>query len=214
MFDDYVARAGSGESTMSRRQRPRCRASYQFATTDDCLHPRLLQSAAGWNVCDRLAISGSSTDSTFSIPATSLGLGYRVRRCRIWPILGRSGLRKDVFFTGRRLDAAEASAYRLVKPVSCRSASEAPTLCFTRIHDCNHHGCTWCDDSRAGLNSIRARSYEARADWIGGMSEAVAAVFESEDYARGRGLIGETRNTAIHGKHRIRNSGPLALSNN
>jgi enoyl-CoA hydratase/carnithine racemase len=62
----------------------------------------------GVNVAISCDIRVASDDSVFSIPASRLGLGYRVSAMKNLVQLVGPGFAKDIFFTGRRLDAAEA----------------------------------------------------------------------------------------------------------
>jgi enoyl-CoA hydratase/carnithine racemase len=79
-----------------------------------------LSSIRGWcigggvNVAIACDIRIASTDSVFSIPAARLGLGYRFSAMKNLVDLIGPGAAKDLFFTARRIDAAEAKALGLV----------------------------------------------------------------------------------------------------
>ena len=60
----------------------------------------------------------ASSNSVFSIPATRLGLGYRFSAMKNLTDLVGPGHAKDIFFTARRLDAAEALRIGLVNRVA------------------------------------------------------------------------------------------------
>ena len=68
----------------------------------------------GVNVAISCDIRIASTDSVFSIPAARLGLGYRYSAMKNLVDLVGPGAAKDLFFTARRIDAAEAKALGLV----------------------------------------------------------------------------------------------------
>jgi len=68
----------------------------------------------GVNVAISCDIRIASTDSVFSIPAARLGLGYRYSALKNLMDLIGPGAAKDLFFTARRIDAAEAKALGLV----------------------------------------------------------------------------------------------------
>ena len=68
----------------------------------------------GVNVAIACDIRIASTDSVFSIPAARLGLGYRYSAMKNLVDLIGPGAAKDLFFTARRIDCAEAKALGLV----------------------------------------------------------------------------------------------------
>jgi len=72
----------------------------------------------GVNVAISCDIRIASDDSVFSIPAARLGLGYRYSAMKNLVDLIGPGAAKDLFFTARRIDAAEAKALGLVTRVS------------------------------------------------------------------------------------------------
>ena len=79
----------------------------------------------GVNVAISCDIRIASTDSVFSIPAARLGLGYRYSAMKNLVDLIGPGRAKDLFFTARRLDAAEALALGLVSRVCRRRPARA-----------------------------------------------------------------------------------------
>ena len=72
----------------------------------------------GVNVAISCDIRIASDGSVFSIPAARLGLGYRYSAMKNLVDLIGPGAAKDLFFTARRIDAAEAKALGLVTRVS------------------------------------------------------------------------------------------------
>src|SRR3546814_18556044 len=68
----------------------------------------------------------ASDNSVFSIPAARLGLGYRYSAMKNLVDLIGPGAAKDLFFTARRIDAAEAKALGLI-PRAC-PAQALPAL--------------------------------------------------------------------------------------
>ncbi|CAN7710310.1 enoyl-CoA hydratase [Variovorax sp. LjRoot84] len=72
----------------------------------------------GVNVAISCDIRIASEDSVFSIPAARLGLGYRYSAMKNLVDLIGPGAAKDLFFTARRIDAAEAKSLGLVTRVS------------------------------------------------------------------------------------------------
>jgi enoyl-CoA hydratase/carnithine racemase len=68
----------------------------------------------GVNVAIACDMRIASTDSVFAIPAARLGLGYRFSAMKNLVDLIGPGAAKDLFFTARRIDAAEAKSLGLV----------------------------------------------------------------------------------------------------
>ena len=79
----------------------------------------------GVNVAIACDIRVAATDSVYSIPATRLGLGYRLSAMRNLTHLIGPGHAKDVFFTGRRFDAQEALRIGLVNRIAEPEGLEA-----------------------------------------------------------------------------------------
>lgn len=79
----------------------------------------------GVNVAISCDIRIASTDSVFSIPAARLGLGYRYSAMKNLVDLIGPGAAKDLFFTARRIDAAQALALGLVTRICTPEALEA-----------------------------------------------------------------------------------------
>ncbi len=79
----------------------------------------------GVNVAIACDIRIAATDSVFSIPAARLGLGYRYSAMKNLVDLLGPGAAKDLFFTGRRIDAAEAKALGLVSRTCAPEALDA-----------------------------------------------------------------------------------------
>ncbi|WP_426391791.1 enoyl-CoA hydratase [Variovorax sp. R-27] len=76
----------------------------------------------GVNVAISCDIRIAAQDAVFSIPAARLGLGYRYSAMKNLVDLIGPGAAKDLFFTARRIDAAEARSLGLVTRVSAPDA--------------------------------------------------------------------------------------------
>lgn len=76
----------------------------------------------GVNVAISCDIRIATTDSVFSIPAARLGLGYRYSAMKNLVDLIGPGAAKDLFFTARRIDAAEAQKLGLVSRICAPEA--------------------------------------------------------------------------------------------
>ena len=72
----------------------------------------------GVNVAIACDIRIAASDAVFAIPAARLGLGYRYSAMKNLVDLVGPGAAKDLFFTARRIDAAEARAIGLVTRVA------------------------------------------------------------------------------------------------
>ena len=72
----------------------------------------------GMNVAISCDIRLASEDAKFGIPAARLGLGYRLSALKNLVNLVGVGVAKDLFFTARRIDAAEAKAVGLITRVA------------------------------------------------------------------------------------------------
>ena len=66
----------------------------------------------GIAICCDLRIC--SDDSTFCVPASKLGVGYGHENTKVLVDLVGPSFAKEIFYTGRRFDAAEALVMRLV----------------------------------------------------------------------------------------------------
>ncbi|MDM0025396.1 enoyl-CoA hydratase [Variovorax saccharolyticus] len=79
----------------------------------------------GVNVAISCDIRIAAADAVFSIPAARLGLGYRYSAMKNLVDLIGPGAAKDLFFTARRIDAAEAKSLGLVSRFCAPEALDA-----------------------------------------------------------------------------------------
>lgn len=79
----------------------------------------------GVNVAIACDMRIASDNSVFSIPAARLGLGYRYSAMKNLVDLIGPGAAKDLFFTARRIDAAEAKSLGLITRLSTAQALPA-----------------------------------------------------------------------------------------
>jgi enoyl-CoA hydratase/carnithine racemase len=148
----------------------------------------------GLNVAISCDLRIATSNSVFSIPATRLGLGYRYSAMKNLTDLVGPGFAKDIFFTGRRLDSAEALRIGLINRVSEPDGLDAVLAEYTSAI------CTGAPLTiKAGKRIIRDVLKTDDAD----MELARALIlecFESEDYAEGRRAFMEKRKPVFKGK--------------
>jgi enoyl-CoA hydratase/carnithine racemase len=149
----------------------------------------------GVNVAISCDIRIASTDSVFSIPATRLGLGYRFSALKNLVDLVGPGAAKDLFFTARRLDCAEAQAIGLVNRSAPAAAFDALLLEYT-----NAIATGAPLTIKAGKRIIREVLKPDRDIDMELCQRLILDCFESEDYAEGRTAFMQKRKPVFRGK--------------
>ena len=140
--------------------------------------------------CDvRLCSEGSS----FGIPAAKLGLGYPLEGIRRLVHLVGPAFAKEMFFTARRYDAAEAAAMGFVNRVLPDADLDAAALDMARTIAGNAP-MTVASVKFIANESLKADPDEAACDAM------VRACFASEDYKEGRRAFMEKRKPAFEGR--------------
>ena len=149
----------------------------------------------GVNVAISCDIRIASSDSVYSIPATRLGLGYRFSALKNLVDLVGPGYAKDIFFTGRRLTAAEAQAIGLVNNVAEPDKLDAMLAEYTTAISTGAPLTI-----KAGKRIIREiLKPDADVD-MDLCRRLILDCFESEDYAEGRRAFMEKRKPVFKGK--------------
>ncbi len=141
----------------------------------------------GVNVAICCDLRVASSNSVFSVPASRLGLGYRYSAMKNLTQLVGPGYAKDIFFTGRRLDAAEA----------LRAEPEGLDALLAEYTTAIGTGAPLT--IKAGKRIIRDVLKRDDAD-MELAKKLILDCFESEDYAEGRKAFMEKRKPVFKGK--------------
>jgi enoyl-CoA hydratase len=136
-----------------------------------------------------------SDDSSFSIPAGKLGLGYGHEGIeRVGRVIGTMRAR-DMFLTGRRLSAAEALEIRLVDRVWPVADFEREALGYAEMIVAN------APLTLAALKAgfLEYEKPEAHRDFAGAQG-LIDKCFTSEDYQEGRAAFAAKRKPNFKGR--------------
>lgn len=137
----------------------------------------------------------ATPDSTFGIPAAKLGLGYEYEGlAKLARMVGPSRAR-DIMFSARFMDAAEAQSMGLINFVESREDIEA--ACLTYAERIAGNAPLTVMAAKAALNAWEAGSREADVQAVRSM---VDACFNSADYKEGRRAFAEKRTPDFKGQ--------------
>jgi enoyl-CoA hydratase/carnithine racemase len=149
----------------------------------------------GVNVAIACDLRIASADSVFAIPAARLGLGYRYSAMKNLVDLVGPGVAKDLFFTARRIDAAEAREVGLVSRV-CEPA-QLPALLAEYTDTIGVNAPLTIRTAKAITAEILKPSPELD---LAQCQRMIRACFESADYTEGRTAFMEKRKPVFTGK--------------
>jgi enoyl-CoA hydratase len=149
----------------------------------------------GVNVAISCDLRIASDDSVFAIPAARLGLGYRLSALKNLVDLVGVGAAKDLFFTARRIGAAEAKSLGLVTRVCV--AGELPALLQEYTEAMAQNAPLTVFAGKRILQEILKPDADLDRDLC---QQLIRDCFESEDYAEGRRAFMEKRKPVFRGK--------------
>ena len=167
---------------------------YEFAKpTIACIRGYCI--GGGVNVAIACDLRVAAETSTFSIPATRLGLGYRFSAMRNLTNLVGPGNAKDIFFTGRRFDAKEAQRMGLVNRIAPVEGLEALLAEYTTAIATGAP--LTIKAGKRIIQEVLALDSEFDTEMC---KRLILDCFESEDYIEGRRAFMEKRKPAFKGK--------------
>ncbi|MEJ5990318.1 enoyl-CoA hydratase [Ramlibacter sp. PS3R-8] len=149
----------------------------------------------GVNVAISCDIRIAATDSVFSIPAARLGLGYRYSAMKNLVDLVGPGAAKDLFFTGRRIDAAEARSIGLVSRTAAGEALDALLAEYSTAFAENAPLTVMA--GKAIMREILKPSPDLDMDLC---TSLIRGCFESADYTEGRTAFMQKRKPVFTGR--------------
>jgi enoyl-CoA hydratase/carnithine racemase len=148
----------------------------------------------GVNVAIACDIRIASTDSVFAIPAARLGLGYRYSAMKNLVDLVGPGMAKDLFFTARRIDAAEAKAIGLVSRTCAQQ--DLPALLAEYTGALAENAPLTVQAAKAIAREILKASPEADLQLA---QSLIRGCFDSADYTEGRTAFMQKRKPVFTG---------------
>jgi enoyl-CoA hydratase/carnithine racemase len=164
-------------------------------------HKPTLACIRGWcigggvNVAISCDIRIAASDAVFAIPAARLGLGYRYSALKNLVDLIGVGAAKDLFYTARRIDAAEALRLGLVSRVA--AVDQLLVLLAEYTGSIGENAPLTLFAAKQIVGEILKPSPELDAARC---RELILACFESEDYAEGRRAFMEKRKPVFKGR--------------
>jgi enoyl-CoA hydratase/carnithine racemase len=149
----------------------------------------------GLNVAVACDLRIASMDSSFSVPATRLGLGYLLSATQNLTDLVGPGNARDILYTARRIDAAEALRLGLVNRVT--DPALLPALLDEYVKSITAGAPLTIRASKRVIREILKPASDVDLDLC---RQLILDCFGSEDYAEGRRAFWEKRKPQFKGK--------------
>ena len=137
----------------------------------------------------------ASPDSTFGIPAAKLGLGYEYEGLAALARLVGPARARDIMFSARFMDAAEAHAMGLVNFVVEREQLDQEVVDYAKRIAGNAPLTVL-----AAKQAIGVWERGGKPDEVASVRKSVDACFDSEDYKEGRRAFREKRTPDFNGR--------------
>ena len=149
----------------------------------------------GVNVAIACDLRIAASDAVFAIPAARLGLGYRYSALKNLVDLIGVGAAKDLFYTARRIDAAEAQRLGLVSRVA--PTEGLPALLAEYTGSIGENAPLTIFAAKTIIGEILKPSPELDAERC---RELIQQCFASDDYAEGRRAFMDKRKPVFKGR--------------
>ena len=149
----------------------------------------------GLNVAISCDIRIAASDAVFSIPAARMGLGYRYSALKNLVDLIGAGAAKDLFFTARRIDAAEAHRLGLVSRVA--AVEQLPALLAEYTGSIGDNAPLTISAAKQIMAEIVRPSPELDHERCRAL---ILRCFDSDDYTEGRRAFMDKRRPQFKGR--------------
>ena len=181
--ETYNARSGAATVAMSRLSKPSIAMIKGF-----CI-------GGGMAVALTCDLRVCSDDSRFAIPAARLGLGYGYDGLKALTDVVGPAFAKEILFTARQFDAAEALRIGLVNKVTSVDGLEAAVRDYAGMIDQNAPLTV-----KAAKMAVREALKDPDRRKLDEVSRAVDACFESADFKEGRTAFMQKRQPVFQGR--------------
>ena len=181
--ETYSARSGAATVAMNRLSKPSIAMIRGY-----CI-------GGGMAVALTCDMRVCSDDSRFAIPAARLGLGYGYEGLKTLSDVVGPAYAKEILFTARQFDAAEALRIGLVNKVTTVEGLKAAVRDYAEMIGQNAPLTV-----KAAKMAVREAMKDPERRKLDEVGKAVDACFESDDFKEGRRAFMEKRKPAFQGR--------------